>query len=122
MKPFRIPQPQQPSEHQLHVSLVQHLMWRGVEDAWWCHIPNGSFRTKAEAGLLKAMGVRAGAPDLLLIHRARPYGLELKRHNGRLSPDQIACHAAMRAAGATVSTAFGLDAALDQLTEWGLLR
>ncbi len=78
MKPLRIPQ--QASEHQIHLSIVQHLAWRSVEDAWWCHIPNGSFRTKAEAGLLKAMGVRAGAPDLLLIHRARPFGLELKKH------------------------------------------
>lgn len=31
------------------------------------HVPNGAGRSKAEAGILKAMGVRAGCPDLLMI-------------------------------------------------------
>jgi len=30
------------------------------------HIPNGGGRSKAEAGVLKAMGVLAGMPDLIL--------------------------------------------------------
>ena len=31
------------------------------------HVPNGGGRSKAEAGILKAMGVLAGVPDLLVI-------------------------------------------------------
>lgn len=31
------------------------------------HVPNGGGRSKAEAGILKAMGVLAGMPDLLVI-------------------------------------------------------
>ena len=31
------------------------------------HVPNGGGRSKAEGGILKAMGVRAGIPDLFLL-------------------------------------------------------
>lgn len=31
------------------------------------HVPNGAGRSKAEAGILKAMGVLAGCPDLFVI-------------------------------------------------------
>lgn len=46
------------------------------------HIPNGGTRNKAEAGKLKAMGVKAGVPDIFLPVPRGPYhGLfvELKR-------------------------------------------
>jgi hypothetical protein len=110
------------SEHQTHLAVVEHLQWRAVSDLFAFHVPNGGWRTKAEAGLLKAMGVVAGVPDLMLLHQAHLFGLELKREGGRLSPDQIAVHDAMRRAGATVSTVYGVDEALDQLAEWKLLR
>jgi hypothetical protein len=48
--------------------------------------------------------------------------LELKAAGGRLSPPQREAHAAMRAAGATVAVAVGLDNALRQLERWKLLR
>jgi hypothetical protein len=32
----------------------------------YAHVPNGGRRSKAEAGAFKAMGVRAGVPDLLI--------------------------------------------------------
>lgn len=49
------------------------------------HIPNGGSRHKAEAGKLKAMGVKNGVPDLmLLIKRGHWSGIfiELKRVKG----------------------------------------
>ena len=33
---------------------------------WW-HVPNGGWRGKAEAARFKALGVRAGVPDLTLV-------------------------------------------------------
>jgi hypothetical protein len=50
------------------------------------------------------------------------FGLELKAVGGQLSPAQLACHDAMRAAGAMVATATGLDEAIRQLEAWNLLR
>lgn len=56
------------------------------------HIPNGGSRHKAEAGKLKAMGVKPGFPDLFLpIRRATWNGLfiEIKRlTGGRVGEDQ----------------------------------
>lgn len=54
--------------------------------AWWdythqkvshclLHIPNGGKRNAREAARFKAMGVRAGAPDLLLIIPSGGYNL-----------------------------------------------
>lgn len=61
--------------------------------AYLFHPANGGFRTPAEAGILKAMGVRTGVPDLLL-PLASPDGrfqgmaLELKSPAGRLTEAQ----------------------------------
>lgn len=65
---------------------------------WLFAIPNGGFRTKAGAGKLKAMGVKAGFPDIgLLIRRGEYAGIfvELKkpkidgRVKGKPSPEQL---------------------------------
>lgn len=111
-----------PSEHQLHLAVIDHLRWRSVADCFAFHCANGGYRRPVEAALFKAMGVVAGVPDVLALHAGHLFGLELKKHSGRLSPEQIACHDLMRKAGATVSTSYGLDEALSKLNEWGLLR
>lgn len=56
------------------------------------HVPNGGSRNPIEAARLKAQGVKAGVPDLVLpVARGKHHGLyiELKRQKGgRLSDDQ----------------------------------
>lgn len=53
-------------EESLHRACLAHL--RATLPKPWIafHVPNGGGRSKAEAGILKAMGVLAGMPDLLL--------------------------------------------------------
>lgn len=55
-------------------------------------IPNGRKRTKAEAGMLKAEGVKAGVPDLMLPTKGswNEHGLfiEMKADDGKLSKAQ----------------------------------
>jgi hypothetical protein len=63
-----------------------------------------------------------GVPDLILIRDGKTYGLELKADGARLTPVQRMAHVLMRAAGAEVAVAVGLDGALRQLESWGLLR
>lgn len=57
-------------------------------------IPNGGKRGKAEAGRMKAAGVKAGVPDMCLpVARHGCHGLyiELKRaRGGRVSKEQVA--------------------------------
>ena len=55
------------------------------------HSPNGGGRSKAEAGALKAMGVRSGVPDLQLpfpSHYFKGLGIELKAGKNTLTNDQ----------------------------------
>jgi len=55
------------AEEQLHKACVQYLR-ASLPKPWitW-HTPNGGGRSKAEAGILKAMGVLAGMPDLFVM-------------------------------------------------------
>jgi hypothetical protein len=110
------------SEQRIQRAIVEHLTARPVPDLWWCHIPNGGFRTKTEGAILNGLGLRKGAPDLLLMHDGKTFGLELKRVGGKPTHDQIECLAAMERAGAVTAIAAGLDAAVGQLETWGLLR
>lgn len=54
-------------EEQLHKACVAYLQ-ASLPKPWLCfHVPNGGGRSKAEAGILKAMGVVAGMPDLFVM-------------------------------------------------------
>jgi hypothetical protein len=109
-------------EQELQRSVLDHLRWRGVRNLFFFHYPAGGWRSPIEAAILKSLGVVAGVPDILVIHDGQLYGLELKTEYGRLTPTQIETQECMRTAGATVATAVEIDAALKQLTAWGLLR
>src|SRR5262245_41656714 len=109
-------------EQEIQRAIFEHLAARGVSGTFSFHVPNGGWRSRVEAAILKGMGVRAGVPDVILIRDAEMYALELKAAGGRLSPAQRECQERMRAAGCKVATAVGLDQALAQLEAWGLLR
>lgn len=59
---------------------------------WLHHSPNGGSRHKAEAAKLKAMGVKSGFPDLILILKRGKFNglcIELKRlKKGKVSDRQ----------------------------------
>lgn len=75
-------------EEQLHKACVQYLR-ASLPKPWLCwHTANGGGRSKAEAGILKAMGVLAGMPDLFVMGP----GSEVAARNGvpSLAPRVIA--------------------------------
>jgi len=88
---------------------------RYPELAMLFHIPNGGSRGKAEAGRFRAMGVKAGVPDLCLpIARAGKHGLyiELKRSKGgRVSEEQAAWITELRARGYAAEVCRGWEEA-----------
>jgi hypothetical protein len=97
-------------EEQLQRSVVQLLQVyanRGL--LAYCHVPNGGARSKAEAGVLKATGVRAGVPDLLIWTRSSGFGIELKAGTGKLSPAQAAWHATVTSLGHRVYVCRSVD-------------
>jgi hypothetical protein len=76
--------------------LDEHL----IEPTIWFHAANGGKRTAAEAGILKAMGVKPGVPDICILverhDRPEIFFIELKRPGANLekslSKNQIEFH------------------------------
>ncbi len=79
------------------------------DGAAWTTLEPGGYRTKAEAGIAKARGVKAGWPDVLIVFKGRAVFFELKAPKGRLSAAQKAVHERLRLAGAVVYTVRSLD-------------
>lgn len=75
------------NEHQLQASIIAEVDYRANQDERWGRVfavPNGGHRNKATAGKLKAEGVRAGVPDLLLLLPSRGFhGLAIELKVGR---------------------------------------
>ena len=109
-------------EEQIQRAVVSHLKARSMPGVFFFHPANGGRRTKAEAGIFKALGVRAGVPDLIVVYRAQIFGLELKADSGRLTPIQRQALNDMEVAGARTAVARSLDEALVTLECWGVLR
>ena len=109
-------------ETQIQRAVIQHLAWRARPGVWWTHIPLGGLRSKVEAAILRGLGTTRGTPDLLIVADGKAHFLELKSARGRVTGDQQACHEALRAAGADVAVAHGIDQATAQIEAWNLLR
>jgi hypothetical protein len=110
-------------EDQIQRTVLQHLKIRAPRDCFFFHPANGGQRSPVEAAILNGLGVRAGVPDLIIIHAGEVFGLELKAEGGGKPTElQLEAQEAMRRAGAKVATATGLDAALKQLESWKLLK
>ena len=96
-------------EQELQKTVARYLDLALPKDAVFFHCPNGGARSKAEAGIFKAMGVKAGVPDIFIIYRGRVVAIELKSEKGRLTPAQKDMHSRLALAGALVYTATRLE-------------
>ncbi len=79
-------------EEEIQRSCVQWLLVQeNLGKLTFFHPANGGFRSKAEAGVFKAMGVRAGVPDLVILYPGGRAGfVEIKAGKGRLTESQMA--------------------------------
>jgi hypothetical protein len=85
------------------------------------HCPNGGRRDKREAAILKAMGTRPGVADLILLHRARAFCVELKDPSGgRQSIDQLDFAAHCATAGVPYAICRSVVEVEHVLRQWGL--
>lgn len=86
-------------EDQLQKAVARLLDSAGLV---WCHPPNGGNRSAATGALMKAMGAKAGVPDVLVFTRPKminPYpgpigyrnglAIELKIGKNRPTPAQL---------------------------------
>lgn len=124
--PSRIAHPEDDIQH----AVVAQLRARGVPGLVFFHVPNssklGGKRTRdgvpLEAIRLPSLGFRPGVSDLILAHAGKMFALELKTETGRVTKDQFDFIADMHEAGADTAIAMGLDAAIQTLEGWRLLR
>lgn len=109
-------------EGDIQRAVFAHLRQRAMPGVFAFHVPNGGYRKPREAAMLKGLGVTPGVPDIIIIHKGRAFGLELKAAGGRATEKQMLAMDAMDEAGAFVCIAEGLDRALAVLEAWGILR
>ncbi len=76
---------------------------------WWTAVNPIPAKSRAAAGISKAMGLRAETPDFVLCWKGHLVGIELKAGRGRLSPAQLETHGAITLAGGIVTTCRTLD-------------
>lgn len=95
-------------EQSLQIHVAELLSWLLPPEVPWTAIGHGG-GGKTRGMILKAMGLHAGWPDLMLIVSKRPVFIELKAQSGVLSPAQKAVHQAITVAGGIVTTCRSID-------------
>jgi VRR-NUC domain len=78
------------AEARIQAAIVEWI--RTVAPGVICfHVPNGGYRTKAEAARMKWIGVLSGIPDLVLLGcDGTTWLIEVKAGGGSLSAEQVA--------------------------------
>ena len=113
-------------EDDLQQSVVEFLTVALPSDAVFAAVPNGGRRNAREAARMKAAGVRAGMPDLLVFHGGRVTGIELKapktatQRAGVVTEVQRDTMEALRTAGIPCWVCHSLDEVEDALRANGV--
>jgi hypothetical protein len=114
-----------PSEQSEQIALARRLDCARPR-ILWAHVPNGGSRDSREVQKLRASGVKAGVPDVLVFTPTAkaPHGvaLELKAEGmsyGALGDEQREWLSALAACGWATVVAFGCDDAVGQLKAMG---
>lgn len=109
-------------EEQIHRAIVQFLGMALPGDAFMFAIPSQrGTRKRFEMGILKALGVRPGCPDLVVLHRGKFLGLEVKSHTGRISDHQADVADKIVQAGGYYSVVKSVEEVERCLRGWGVI-
>jgi len=107
------------TEHEEQVALMDwwepYCRTKGVDERLLFAIPNGGARHPAVAGKLKAEGVRAGAPDLMLAipkHYFHGLFIEMKSEGGRVRPGQLEFITLLRQQGYNCAICYSMEEAM----------
>lgn len=103
-------------EQRLQIAVAQYLGHALRPPTIWTAFPAGG-GGRIRGAFLKAMGLKAGWPDIVVMHPlggdgcqvSVVVGIELKAAKGRLSPSQTAMHKSFYAAGARYDICRSLD-------------
>jgi hypothetical protein len=118
-RPFGMPL----NENEIQRAVFDHIKTRAAPNIFAFHPKNGGVHQRGRrAGINSGLGVVSGVPDIIILARGQVYALELKTDKGKVSEDQHSAMARMKQAGAIVSVAHGLDAAIEWLEGHGILK
>jgi len=101
----------------------QIIAWCGFclrRDVLIFSVPNESKRPPSQAATLKAMGLRPGAADLVMVHDGRCYFIECKANDGDQSKAQQAFEHDARLAGSSYRIVRSLAQFIEALGDWGI--
>jgi len=132
---YRLTAPVVP-EDELHASVASLLRKLLLPPARWTTFPAGNVPLPPQyAAKLARLGLQRGWPDILVLHDARIYGIELKRPGGGLSKTrtvltrsgaqrvlegQADVFPALERAGMRIAVCRSVDDVVDALVEWRL--
>ncbi len=108
----------QGSEFSLHKFTIELLHLTAKPSVLFFHCPNGEYRSPRTGARLKAMGVRRGVADIVIIVKGVVHFLELKNGAGRQSADQLAFETDAVLAGARYMVARSPEAVRNILEIW----
>ena len=105
--------------------LVKHLAAAFGPRVFWTHFPNGTFRGRGKQGAirgaqLKALGVKSGCPDILIIFDGKAHWLELKAGRNSESEAQLDTIYDLKIAGSPTATVRTLAEAFHAIDKWGI--
>lgn len=106
------------TEHQLHAAVADYLCLAIQPGTWWSTVGHGGGGT-IRGGKLKRLGLVPGIPDLAFCIGGQSAWIELKTEKGTLSPNQKACHVALKEAGALVAVCRSVAEVEGTLRGWG---
>lgn len=108
------------SEHQLQTGIFAYLRRALPDDAFVSSVDHARKQSQLSGLFQRARGVRAGLPDLVIVHRGRAYWMEVKTDAGSLSDAQRALHVEIRRAGAEVAVVRSIEDAEGWCRTWGV--
>lgn len=111
-------------EDELQKTTVDLLRKLAKPSVYWTAInPGGNKLSRATAGRFKAMGVRAGCPDLsFVLEDGKAAFIELKSGTGRLSEAQGEFQSWCIRQGVPFAIVTDMDQALAVLNHWRVLK
>lgn len=106
-------------EQDFQMQVARYLDLALPGDAFWTAFPAGG-GGKIRGAILKGMGLKAGVPDILIVHEGRALFLELKAGRGRISPAQAKTHGDLWEAGSPVAVCRSLSEVQMVLLRWAI--
>jgi hypothetical protein len=97
------------TENQIQRAIAKYLDTVLPVDAFWTAINPMPGKSIVAAANSKAMGMKAGVPDILIVFRSDSIWIEVKKEGGYLSKTQKLVHSDIQDAGGRVYTCRSIE-------------